>query len=485
MKAIAESDIKARIARDNPWWEKAKIEIPEALGQRRVYFAPFKKLALNFQIRRATILLGPRRVGKTYMIKQIVAEAISEGISPSAILYVSIDTPIYSGISLDKFVSLAWEQPAQRSVVIFDEIQYLRDWETHLKDLVDNFPNIKFIATGSAAAALQLKSRESGAGRFSDFMLPPLTFYEFLTFLNEGEKYIAPEADAGGKSKRYSIFDIEGLNKRFVEYLNYGGYPEAVLNEEIRKNPEQFIKNDIIDKILLKDLPSLYGIHSIQELNKLFSFLAYNAGNEASFENICQESGVPKPTIKKYIEYLESAFLIIKVSTVDDNCATLKRERNFKVYLNNPSMRAALIGPVSFDDSKLIGRLAECAIFSQWQHSPRFGNLKYARWRNEGEVDIVYLAGDQKPLWIGEVKWSDRVGSNFKAETSNLSLLIKRHKSINAAVMTSRTFTQLEGQLDGIRFDIWPSAAYCYIVGRNITNNLNSPVSSIETNEQN
>lgn len=403
------------------------------------------------------------------MIKQLVHEAMESGIVPQNILYVSVDTPIYLGISLEKFVGFMPEAARDgRCLVIFDEIQYLPDWEVHLKDLVDTYPYVKFIASGSAAAALQLQSRESGAGRFSDFMLPPLTFYEFLSFIGEGEQYMSAAEGRDERGRRsYKIKDIDGLNRRFVDYLNYGGYPEAVLNEEIRKNPEQFIKNDIIDKVLLKDLPSLYGINGIQELNRLFSFLAYNAGNEASFENICQESGITKPTIRRYIEYLESAFLLIKVSTVDDNCRSMKRERNFKIYLNNPSMRAALFAPVDYDDSTKIGQLAECAIFSQWQHSAGFSNLRYARWRNEGEVDIVCLMpGNQKPLWIGEIKWSDKVKSNPDEELKGLQALLRRHKTIQSAFFTTKT---IEGtvELEGKSVDLRPSAAYCYIVGRN------------------
>jgi uncharacterized protein len=176
-----------------------------------------------------------------------------------------------------------------------------------MKDLVDNYPNIKFVATGSAAAALRLKSRESGAGRFSEFMLPPLTFYEFLLFTKEDSSLI--EVNDDGRRKRYSARDINNLNARFIDYLNFGGYPEAVLNKSVRANADQFIRNDIIDKVLLKDLPSLYGINEIQQLNKLFSFLAYNSGNEASLEHITQESGLAKSTIKRYIAYLESAVL--------------------------------------------------------------------------------------------------------------------------------------------------------------------------------
>ena len=472
MIPISNDDIRRRINRDNQWWTPSDEPIPESLSPKRVYFSPFRSLALNTDVKRATVLLGPRRVGKTFMIKQLIDEAMKQGIHAQRILYVSIDTPIYSGISLEKFLTyLPNDDDKSTGLVIFDEIQYLKGWERHLKDLVDSYPSIKFVASGSAAAALHLKSRESGAGRFSDFMLPPLTFYEFLMFLGESEKHITKIQDRQGKPE-YKILDIDSLNNRFIDYLNFGGYPEAVLNEEIRKNPEQFIKNDIIDKVLLKDLPNLYGITGIQELNKLFSFLAYNAGNEASFENICQESGITKPTIKRYIEYLQSAFLIIKVSTVDDNCKTLKRERNFKVYLNNPSLRAALFAPVKTEDNVQIGHLAESAIFSQWQHSPSFGNLKYARWRNEGEVDIVYLDNaSQKPLWVGEIKWSDRVTEKRQEETASLTMFLRKHSNISDSFITTKTISA-EWEIENRPVRLIPSAAYCYLVGRNITSNL-------------
>jgi predicted AAA+ superfamily ATPase len=479
LEPISQRDVKARLSSDNPWWGDAQYTVPEWLSPKRVYFASFSKLALNFEVKRAAVLLGPRRVGKTYMIKQLIQAAMNGGIAGKNILYVSIDAPIYLGMTLGQFIDCMPDASSQeQKLIIFDEIQYLKNWESHLKDLVDSRPNIKFIVSGSAAAALQLKSRESGAGRFSDFMLPPLTFYEFLMFLGEDEKYIR-EVEKTPRPK-YKILDIESLNARFIDYLNFGGYPEAVLNEQIRKNAEQFIKNDIIDKVLLNDLPSLYGINNPPLLKRLFAFLAYNAGTEASFENICQGSGVPKPTIRTYLEYLESAFLIIKLATIDDNCKTLKRERNFKVYLNNPSMRAAFFAPVKADDPTRIGILAECAVFSQWQHAKMFGNLRYARWKNEGEVDIVYLAPEaQKPNWIGEIKWSDRINDNEWEETKHIAYLLKKHPNTKEAVITTRTIER-DMIVEGRRVWIYPTAAYCYIVGRNITRPLREPPLAIE-----
>jgi predicted AAA+ superfamily ATPase len=469
MLTIDPEDIRRRLARDNPWWSHRTVQLPELRMQRRVYFEPFRTLALRTDIKRATILLGPRRVGKTVMIKQLIGDLVATGFDASCILFASIDTPVYSSISLEKFLSFmpSADDETSAKVVIFDEIQYLRDWERHMKDLVDQYPNIKFIATGSAAAALRLKSRESGAGRFSEFMLPPLTFYEFLLFLGKDEELIDP-------SSGYQAKDIEALNEAFLDYLNYGGYPEAVLNESIRENPDQFIKNDIIDKVLLKDLPVLYGIDDIVALNRLFSFLAYNAGQEASLEKISQQSGLAKPTIKKYIEYLESAFLIIKLSTVDENCRSVKRERNFKVFLNNPSMRAALFAPVTRDEPEKIGHLAESAVFSQWQHSSGFRQLRYARWRNEGEVDIVYLGNaEDRPLWIGEVKWSDRMARTPEEETKGLRNLIARHPSIASAFLTSKSFAgELTFEECRLPITAFPTSLHCYRVGRNITSSL-------------
>ena len=468
LSGIDDEDVKRRLRRDNPWLDFPAKALPEAALPRRIYFKPFVDLALRFDIRRATVLLGPRRVGKTVMIKQMIAETIASGFDPKSLLFASIDTPIYANVPLEKFLDLLPTDIKAKRIVVFDEIQYLRDWERHIKDLVDSYPNTKFIATGSAAAALRLKSRESGAGRISEFMLPPLTFYEFLQFSNDDDALIT-QTDSGD----FNAKDIKALNSAFIDYLNYGGYPEAVLNKSIRDDPDQFIRHDIIDKVLLKDLPTLYGIDDIPQLNRLFSFLAYNAGQEASLDKITQRSGLAKPTIKKYIEYLESAFLIIKLTTTDENCRSLQRERNFKIFLNNPSMRAALFNPVTAEETDKIGHLAESAIFSQWQHSNAFKRMRYARWKNEGEVDIVYLSpAEERPLWIGEIKWSDRMSSDPSGETKNLRFLMSRHPNIQSAFITSKTFSGVLRDESAIPITAIPSALHCYRVGRNITTTL-------------
>ncbi len=123
-------------------------------------------------------------MGKTVLLFQTIERLLSQGIEPLKISFISIETPIYNNIGLERLFTLSRQATGQIDpkgwFVFFDEIQYLKDWEVHLKSLVDSYPYTRFIVSGSAAAALKLKSNESGAGRFTEFMLPPLTFNEFL-----------------------------------------------------------------------------------------------------------------------------------------------------------------------------------------------------------------------------------------------------------------------------------------------------------------
>src|SRR5690606_535344 len=214
--------------------------------------------------------------------------------------------------------------------VFFDEIQYLKDWERHLKILVDSYPKTKFIVSGSAAAALKLHSTESGAGRFTDFMLPPLTFQEYIHLKNLNHLMYNGQITYGDKPIRYCLTqDIKVLNKEFVNYLNFGGYPEVVLSDKIQSDMGRYVKNDIVDKVLLRDLPGLYGIKDVQDLNRFFTYLAYHTGKEFSYESMSNESGIQKDTLKKYLEYLEAAFLIKVLNKVDVTAKRLRRVTSF------------------------------------------------------------------------------------------------------------------------------------------------------------
>ena len=465
MLQISVEDVERRLDFDNPWWrDEAQVDSSYRNLPERAYLKPFINLTENREVHRAIILLGPRRVGKTVMIHQTIRHLIQMGCQGKRILFLSLETPVYTDTALETFVRRFVERfDHDRETplnVFFDEIQYFKDWEVHLKSLVDSFPAIRFVVSGSAAAALRLKSRESGAGRFTEFLLPPLTFAEFLDFTNQEEALIKIDRGTEVHSR-----NIHALNEAFIEYLNIGGYPEAVFNAAIRHESGRFIKSDIIDKVLLRDLPQLYGIRDVQELNRLFTTLAYNTGNEVTLEELSQSSGVSKSTLSRYLEYLEAAFLIRRVRRIDQNARHFQRATSFKVYLNNPSMRAALFGAPGEDDQTM-GALAETALYAQWFHEPLIiDQLYYARWP-AGEIDIVSLdPKTQKPRWATEVKWSDRPARD-SSQLRHLTSFRAKHPTLNHFQITTRTI-HAPGQLaDGTAVDLVPTSLEVYRVGK-------------------
>jgi len=466
LKAFSEIQIIDKIKFENPWWESGKIEDYYTSMKRRLYYQLFKPLIKQSEIKRAVVLMGPRRVGKTVMIFHLIQDLINEGIEPKKICYLSIDNPIYSGIRLEKLFELCrianGDETVKDYYVIFDEIQYLKDWERHLKTLVDSYHYTNFIASGSAAAALRLKSNESGAGRFTDFILPPLTFHEYIDLKNLDyliEGFV--KSWNGSEKNYYRTNNIHELNKHFIDYINYGGYPELSLSKEMQANPGRYVRNDIIDKVLLRDLPSLYGIQDVQELNTLFSTIAYNSGNEFTLDELSSSSGIVKNTIRKYITYLEAAFLIKVVNRIDINAKKFKRANFFKIYLTNPSLRTALFSPIGADDD-FIGNMVETAIFSQWSHNTDFIPY-YARWK-DGEVDIVGLNNKQKPLWAVEIKWSNRFVKSVQKLANLKSFCVKNN--ISATLVTTLDIEEIKKD-DILTYDFSPSSSYCYTVGRN------------------
>lgn len=467
MIELSEQDFRARLAFDNPWWDKGLDQVyPEsAVAQvlpRRAYFEPFRALAEDRSVRRAVILMGPRRVGKTVMLQQCIEHWLRQGIPGKTLMFLSLETPIYTNVPLERFVRLFIERfghgPDTPLTILIDEVQYLRDWERHLTSLVNSFPACRFIASGSAAAALKLKSRESGAGRFTEFLLPPLNFAEYLHFIGQ-QHLVGPDGMACG------CRDIGALNRAFLDYLNAGGYPEAVFNSSVQRESDRFIKSDIIDKVLLRDLPQLYGIRDTQELNRLFNVLAYNTGNEVSPDGLSQSSGVSKSTLVKYLEYLEAAFLIKRIDRIDQNARRFQRATAFKIYLTNPSMRAALFGNLAEDDQSM-GALAETAIFAQWFHrADASTRIHYARWA-QGEIDMVCLEPHtQKPSWCAEIKWTDRPLRDSKA-LRHLLAFWDKNPSIESCTVTTKTEQAI--QVHGgrtLRFQ--PASLQAYAVAQN------------------
>ena len=228
------------------------------------------------------------------------------------------------------------------------------------------------------------------------------------------------------------------------------------------------MRSDIIDKVLLRDLPSLYGITDVQELNRFFSVIAYHSGNEFSYESLSQSSEVRKETLKRYIEYLEAAFLIRIVKRVDKNAKHFHRTTSFKIFLTNPSLRSAIFQPISEGDP-MLGAAVETAVLAQLFPREGASRIHYANWRvgrSQGEVDLVGLdPATQKVAWASEVKWSDR----FVEAPGELKALIHfvEENTLQDAIVTTMSKTKDVQLQNGCVLHFIPASVYALNLSKN------------------
>ncbi|MDR2870018.1 MAG: AAA family ATPase, partial [Deferribacteraceae bacterium] len=256
------------------------------------YAKPVKRFAyyegmkiLNHpDIRRMLLLTGARRIGKTTIMYQMIERLIQQGVSPKRILYVSLDHPILKLSNINEILQIYRDNVYSNDDVyyFFDEIQYADSWDSWLKTLYDTNKQCRAVATGSASPILVSKASESGVGRWTTLSIPTLSFYEYCVLL----KHDLPELAADIKptnlrampiNEQRGIFQsLRPLLPHFSRYLLVGGFPELALSKD-EAYAQRILRDDIVDKVLKRDIPALYNIRSIVDLEKIFIYLCFHS----------------------------------------------------------------------------------------------------------------------------------------------------------------------------------------------------------------
>jgi predicted AAA+ superfamily ATPase len=407
------------------------------------------------------------------MIRQAISQLLqTEDINPSQILLLQLASPIYYGRTLQNLVEQFYDlhHPGDKMQwVFFDDIQYKRDWQAQLSSLIQNHPNIRFVASGSATGTLQKFCSDSDPCQLIPFILPPLTFFEYLRFTGQENDLIIESSVQNESKPSYQTRDIKRLNEEFVNYLNFGGFPESALNSTLCTNEAQVFSDELICKVILNDQASLYGISDTQELNQFLCKLALQTGQEFGIEELSKLTGIAKSRINYYLEYLETAHLIKRVNRINENAVRMSRERTFKIHLINSSLRTMLLGRVTAHDDAM-PRLAETAIWAQWMHSRTTSCLHNARWREgrqEMEVELVALdEASQKPLLAANISWSDQPQES-KNHFRSLLDFTNKHQLRRLPLITTRGHNGITN-MEGIDVQFIPTALYCYTISRNL-----------------
>jgi len=408
MAIISKENILKVLTAFNPWWKTGAVNPKMSKTYERFAFHEAMKRLDQTDIRRTVVLTGTRRVGKTTIQYQMIETLLERGVAPQKIVFISMDHPMLKLSGVNEVLECYHENiyAEQDVYYFFDEIQYAQDWDKWLKTIYDMQPDTQVVATGSASPALIKGNQESGAGRWTVIQVPTMSFYEYCEILNLDRPELPKDFKATQmlrmtqQDRTRIMMQLSKVQNHFNRYLQVGGFPELALADNDLM-AQQVMREDVVDKVLKRDLPSLYNIRNATELERIFLYLCNVSSEIVSIEAIAKElSGVSRPTVENYIQYLESANLIYQSWPVDMAGKRVLKAKP-KIYIADAAIRNAVL----MDDSLLtdpveMGRIVETAVYKHvaafyYQKATSVGYFRGGK-KNK-EIDIVvdnYNAGN-------------------------------------------------------------------------------------------
>ncbi len=339
---------------------------------------------------KVVVVYGARQVGKTTLVRKIVEDlGVSNG-------YLNCDElDILSRLqNADTSDSLKHILGGNKLVVI-DEAQRVKNIGLKLKLMVDNFPEIQIIATGSSSFDLANEINEPLTGRVFEFWLFPLSLDELFA----KDQYIE-------------------ANRKLNSLLVYGSYPDVYQldSDELKEQRVKYLAGNYLHKDILK----FNNIKNSEIILKLLQALALQIGSEVSYNELATLVGIGKKTVADYIQLLEKAFIIFRLSPYSGNLRKAIGKMR-KIYFLDLGIRNALINNLNTinirDD---IGKLWENFVIAE-KYKQQLGlgfTTNYYFWRtyDKQEVDLVEDKGGKLFGW--EVKWGGKDRKPPKAWTS-------------------------------------------------------------------
>ncbi|MDY0049788.1 MAG: ATP-binding protein [Halothiobacillaceae bacterium] len=399
---VSKEELVAVLSQFNPWWRfDAIADLPK---WRRAAFRELHGWLTNPPAPRAVLLSGARQIGKTTLMLQVVDVLLRDGVPPANILYATFDHPILKLAGVDAVLE-AWrerEPKADGSEYLFlDEAQFIRDWGTWVKHQVDFRKDRRIAFTGSAMPLVEV-GQESGVGRWHTIRLTTLSFYEYLQIKN-----LSLPALPRLKSLRdlfdWSQSDFYRVTEaatpyvgHFHEYLVRGGFPQTAQVESITQ-AQRLLREDIIDKVLKRDMTALFGVRRVLDLEHTFLYLCMHDGGLLDMVDLCANLEVKRPTAQNFIELLEATHLIYRLPPFGYGKDVLRAR--FKIYLADAAIAPAVMlkGKAILEDSAALGVVTETAVFKHLFARYYSQNVRFSYWRGrkDREVDLVAELGGQ------------------------------------------------------------------------------------------
>lgn len=332
--------------------------------------------------KKAIVVLGPRQVGKTTLITEIASDLTND------FLYINGDDPA---------IRLSWNNPTQAfinqyignyKVIVIDEAQRLENIGLSAKMIIDAKKDIQLFISGSSALEIANQINEPLTGRKWEYRLYPLSWAEI------NNQYTFPK----------TITLLEN-------FLVTGMYPEVITNPD---NAKEILSN-LAGSYLYKDILESGGVRKPDILLKLLQSLAWQVGNEVSYNELSQTVGADKATVNAYIDLLEKSFVIFRLNPFARN---LRNEISStrKIYFYDNGVRNTIINNFApLSERNDVGALWENFLISerkkQLAYSGFYGNSYF--WRNTSQAEIDYIEEQDGKISAFEFKWNPKAKAKF------------------------------------------------------------------------
>ena len=308
-----------------------------------------------------------------------------------------------------------------KTFLVIDEAQEVEGWERFVRGLAERC-EAKVIVTGSSAKLLSSELTTLLSGRHVEVRVTPLSFQELLKFKGveiKGELDLAK--------------NLELIKKELVEMMNYGGFPDVVLNPEVRAE----LIHSYFDTIIVKDVVNRYNLRREDKVRTLAKFYISSSGSKITYNSVSKFLKIPVKTVERYSEYLEKAFLIFFLKNYSISPKAVENSPR-KVYVIDN-------GFLKYFSTASLGRVFETLVV---QHLYRYSLRKYYEmyyWSSEdSEVDVVIKSGKVTlPIQIA-------YELNEENEEREIKGLKKFKKYANYDVALIITFDQ-EREINGIK----------------------------------
>ena len=329
---------------------------------------------------KAIIVIGARQVGKSTMFRMILKERNESALT------LNCDEPEVKEMLANANLRELQLLIGQNKIMFIDEAQRVPDIGITLKIIIENFPDVQLMVTGSSSLELQSKLTEPLTGRKFEYHMFPLSTGELL-------------ASQG----------LLAVKQTLETRLIYGSYPDIVTNSA---NAKELLVN-LSNSYLYKDLLEMEGIRRPVLLAKLLTALALQVTSEVSYNELAQTTGTDSKTIEKYIDLLEKCYIIFRLNAFSRNIRNeLKRSK--KIYFHDNGIRNAILNnfaPLSMRSD--VGALWENFIISERMKANQAAgrNVNSYFWRTTRQQEIDYVEESDGQFTLFEIKWNPKKGN--------------------------------------------------------------------------